>query len=199
MLPQSKCCSPSLTQNISLTAALDVITHEVSLVSPRLPVLVPCPSLVQQSPGGSGESGLALPRLRGRYRGNIRALASLSLHQQVARAPLPTLSLAPAPRYHCSDCQGPHRDVIPSRLLYNWDAAPRPVSRAAHTFLAHIAAKPLVNISTFNPSLAKIAPGLEEAARLRKQLTYLVAYLAACTRAQVRQEGRVDQAVEVCA
>ena len=84
-----------------------------------------------------------------------------------------------------------HDQIPASCLLYNWDAAPRPVSRAAHTFLAHISAKPLVNISTFNPSLAKIAPGLEDAARLRKQLTYLVAYLAACTRAQA--EG-----VKVC-
>ena len=131
--------------------------------------------------------------LSGQYSGRGKSATTPAGRQ----GPLP--SLAPVPRYHCSDCQGPHRAVIPSRLLYNWDAVARPVSRAAHTFLTHIAAKPLVNISTFNPSLAKIAPGLEEAARLRKQLTYLVAYLAACSRAQVRQEGRSYQPAEVCA
>ena len=177
-----------------------MITHEVSQDSPSPQSL--SQSLSQSSAmkprwvwrvrtGGVTTAG----PLSGPYSGPGKSVTTPAGRQGPPPRPLP----GPGPRYHCSDCQGPHRHVIPSRLLYNWDAAPRPVSRAAHTFLAHIAAKPLVNISTFNPSLAKIAPCLEEAARLRKQLTYLVAYLAACTRAQVRPEGRVGQTDEVCA
>jgi hypothetical protein len=87
-------------------------------------------------------------------------------------------------RYYCSDCHTGQTAVIPARLLYNWDAAPRPVARSSIIFLQHIAARPIIDMAVFNPGLARVAPALEEAGGLRKQLTYLVAYLAACTRAQ---------------
>lgn len=87
-------------------------------------------------------------------------------------------------RYYCSECHTGQTGTIPARLLYNWDIVPRPIAVSSSKFLDHIASKPLLNMSTFNPSLARVAPALEEAGRLRKQLTYLAAYLAACSRAQ---------------
>lgn len=93
-------------------------------------------------------------------------------------------SLILGPRYYCSDCHSGQQAAIPARLLYNWDAVPRPVARSSAAFLAAIATKPIVDLATFNPALARVAPAVEAAGRLRKQLTYLVAYLTACTRAQ---------------
>lgn len=91
-------------------------------------------------------------------------------------------------KYFCSDC---HTDqdstVIPARLLYNWDCAPYKVAKSSALFLRHVAAKPIVNIRTFNPALAKFVPALNTAHNLRQQLTYLSAYLTACSRAG--QEG----------
>ena len=91
-------------------------------------------------------------------------------------------------KYYCDDC---HTDtdlaVIPARLLFNWDGGSYKVARSSMIFLQAVASKPIITISSFSPSLARLAPVLDVAHRLRKQLIYLSAYLSACTRAS--QEG----------
>jgi len=137
----------SLTQNISLAAALDVVTQEAGL---------------EAQDWRCHDCGAAIGAIFGPW--HVCGLTS---------------------RYYCSECHTGQLAVIPSRLLYNWDIAPRPVAASSATFLSYVATRPIIDISTFNPSLSKVAPVLEEASRLRKQLIYLVAYLTACSRAQV--------------
>merc|ERR1719266_2157604 len=136
----------SLTQNISLAAALDVVTQEAGL---------------EAQDWRCHDCGAAIGAIFGPW--HVCGLTS---------------------RYYCSECHTGQLAVIPSRLLYNWDIRPRPVAASSATFLSFIATKPIIDISAFNPSLSKVAPVLEEASRLRKQLIYLVAYLTACARAQ---------------
>jgi len=136
----------SLTQNISLAAALDVVTQEAGL---------------EAQDWRCHDCGAAIGAIFGPW--HVCGLTS---------------------RYYCSECHTGQLAVIPSRLLYNWDIRPRPVAASSATFLSFIATKPIIDISAFNPSLSKVAPVLEEASRLRKQLIYLVAYLTACSRAQ---------------
>jgi len=136
----------SLTQNISLAAALDVVTQEVGL---------------EAQDWRCHDCGAAIGAIFGPW--HVCGLTS---------------------RYYCSECHTGQLAVIPSRLLYNWDITPRPVAASSAAFLSYVASKPIIDISTFNSSLSKVAPVLEEASRLRKQLIYLVAYLTACSRAQ---------------
>jgi len=136
----------SLTQNISLAAALDVVTQEAGL---------------EAQDWRCHDCGAAIGAIFGPW--HVCGLTS---------------------RYYCSECHTGQLAVIPARLLYNWDITPRPVAASSATFLSCVATKPIIDISTFNPSLSKVAPVLEEASRLRKQLIYLVAYLTACSRAQ---------------
>lgn len=87
-------------------------------------------------------------------------------------------------KYFCADC---HTDqdtaVIPARLLYNWDCNQYKVSQSSALFLRHVALKPIIDIRTFNPALSKFVPELATSHHMRKQLTYLSAYLSACARA----------------
>jgi len=147
--PSIRVPSLSLTQNISLIAALDVITHEVGLDS---------------QDWRCHDCSAAIGAIFGPW--YVCHLTS---------------------RYYCSDCHVGQTAVIPARLLYNWDATPRPVSKSSAIFLTYISTKPILDITAFNPSLMSVVPAVEEATRLRKKLTYLVAYLSACSRAQ--QEG----------
>ena len=91
-------------------------------------------------------------------------------------------------KYYCEDCHN-NTDLatIPARLLYNWDHTQYKVAKSSLLFLRSVSSKAMINISTFSPSLARIAPVLDQAHRLRQQLIYLSAYLTACPRAA--QEG----------
>ena len=91
-------------------------------------------------------------------------------------------------KYYCEDCHN-NTDLatIPARIMYNWDLGQYRVAKSSHLFLRSVSTKPMINISTFSPNLSRIAPVLDQAHRLRKQLIYLSAYLTACPRAA--QEG----------
>ena len=91
-------------------------------------------------------------------------------------------------KYYCDDCHtNTQAVVIPARLLYNWDGAQYKVAKSSMLFLQAVATKPIIDIRSFSPNLTKFAPCLDTSYRLRKQLTYLSAYLTACSRAG--QEG----------
>ena len=91
-------------------------------------------------------------------------------------------------KYYCEECHtNTDLAVIPARLLYNWDGETYKVARSSMIFLQAVATKPIITITTFSPSLARLAPVLDVVHRMRKQLVYFSAYLSACSRAG--QEG----------
>jgi len=87
-------------------------------------------------------------------------------------------------KYYCDDCHtNTQTTIIPARLLYNWDGGQYKVARSSMLFLQTVSTKPFIDIRSFSPNLSKFAPCLDTSYRLRKQLTYLSAYLTACSRA----------------
>ena len=90
-------------------------------------------------------------------------------------------------KYYCDECHTNDMMIIPARLLYNWDATQYKVARSSQLFLKSVSNKPIINVNSFSPNLSKIAPVLDNAHRLRKQLIYLSAYLTACSKAN--QDG----------
>eukprot|EP00090_Calanus_glacialis_P015181 TRINITY_DN24037_c0_g1_i1.p1 TRINITY_DN24037_c0_g1~~TRINITY_DN24037_c0_g1_i1.p1 ORF type:complete len:775 (-),score=278.46 TRINITY_DN24037_c0_g1_i1:166-2490(-) len=100
----------------------------------------------------------------------------------------PGLVCAFTRKYYCSECHtNTQTAVIPARLMYNWDGTQYKVARSSMVFLQAVATKPIIDIRSFSPNLPKFAQCLDTSYRLRKQLTYLSAYLTACSRAG--QEG----------
>ena len=87
-------------------------------------------------------------------------------------------------KYYCDECHtNTDTAIIPARLMYNWDAASYKVAKSSKMFLKAVATKPIFNAISFSPNLSKLAPVLDNAHRLRQQLTYLSAYLTACSKA----------------
>eukprot|EP00092_Neocalanus_flemingeri_P000913 GFUD01000971.1.p2 GENE.GFUD01000971.1~~GFUD01000971.1.p2 ORF type:complete len:422 (-),score=154.88 GFUD01000971.1:325-1590(-) len=148
--PSLRVVSLSLAQNISLTAALDLLCQETGLDS-------------------QGWQCQECSKAVGALFGPGRLCSFTS-------------------KYYCGDCHtNTQTAVIPARLMYNWDGAQYKVARSSMVFLQAVATKPIIDIRSFSPNLPKFAPCLDTSYRLRKQLTYLSAYLTACSRAG--QEG----------
>jgi len=148
--PSIRVPSLSLTQNISLTSALDQVTQEVGL--------------------------------------DMQGWQCAECSKSIGAIFGPGRVCSYTRKYYCEDC---HTDtqtsVIPARLMYNWDGAQYKVAKSSMVFLQAVATKPIIDIRTFSPNLPKFAPCIDTSYRLRKQLTYLSAYLTACSRAG--QEG----------
>jgi len=148
--PSIRVASLSLAQNISLTAALDLVCQEAGLDSQDWQ----CQDCSK----------------------SIGAIFG------------PGLVCGYTKKYYCSDCHtNTQASVIPARLLYSWDGIQYKVARSSMVFLQAVSTKPIIDIRSFSPNLTRFAPSLETSYRLRKQLTYLSAYLTACSRAG--QEG----------
>jgi len=148
--PSIRVPSLSLTQTISLTAALDQVSHEEGLDS---------------QDWQCDECNKSIGAIFG-----------------------PGRLCEYTKKYFCEECHtNIQTSVIPARLLYNWDGAHYKVSKSSMIFLQAISTKPIFDIRSFSPSLPKFAPCLDTSYRLRKQLTYLSAYLTACSKAN--QEG----------
>jgi len=148
--PSFRVPSLSLTQNISLTSALDQVTQEVGM--------------------------------------DMQGWQCAECSKSIGAIFGPGRVCNYTRKYYCEEC---HTDtqtaVIPARLMYNWDGAQYKVAKSSMVFLQAVATKPIIDIRSFSPNLPKFAPCIDTSYRLRKQLTYLSAYLTACSRAG--QEG----------
>ncbi|CAB1312353.1 unnamed protein product [Coregonus sp. 'balchen'] len=82
-------------------------------------------------------------------------------------------------QYYCDTCHQGDAIVIPSRMVHNWDLAPREVSRQAVKLLAQIEHEPLLNLDLLNPDLWEHAEAMAQAQSLRQRLPegMYVAYL----------------------
>eukprot|EP01062_Namystynia_karyoxenos_P042009 TRINITY_DN30673_c0_g1_i1.p1 TRINITY_DN30673_c0_g1~~TRINITY_DN30673_c0_g1_i1.p1 ORF type:complete len:675 (+),score=167.75 TRINITY_DN30673_c0_g1_i1:84-2108(+) len=73
----------------------------------------------------------------------------------------------------CRRCHGDKRHAIPARILRRWDFTPARVCNAAYAHLSEIWSRPLVHVDAVNAELYTRLPRLQQARRLRTQITLL--------------------------
>lgn len=83
-------------------------------------------------------------------------------------------------QYYCDTCHTGETSIIPSRLVHNWDLAPREVSVKAVRLLAQVDQEPLLNLEQLNPDLAKHSESMAQTRVLRLKLRLLGDYLLTC-------------------
>lgn len=84
---------------------------------------------------------------------------------------------------YCPECSGNESNVIPARIIHNWDFRKHPVSREAKELLKKYEAEPLLDLRILNPSLYDAVPELAATQVLRSQLGFLRPYLQTCSEA----------------
>lgn len=84
---------------------------------------------------------------------------------------------------YCPECSGSESNVIPARIIHNWDFRKHPVSREAKELLKKYEAEPLLDLRILNPSLYDAVPELAATQVLRSQLGFLRPYLQTCSEA----------------
>lgn len=87
-------------------------------------------------------------------------------------------------KHYCEDCHVDDKLVIPSRLLYNWDAKRYSVARTSFKFLQLARTLPIIKLREFNPKIKDFVPSIDTIMTQRKKLHYMHAYLTACSRAE---------------
>ena len=82
--------------------------------------------------------------------------------------------------YYCTSCNWNNREVIPARVMHNWDFEPRPVCRASKQFLKLMEKKPVLCIPDINPMLFCFIEELNMVKQMREKLLVMKGYLVAC-------------------
>ncbi len=82
----------------------------------------------------------------------------------------------------CEECHQDEAEVIPVKVVLNWDFRRLPVGHKAKAFLEAICSEPIVDAKNISPSLFEFAPELDDVLTLRKKLNYMSAYLQTCGR-----------------
>jgi len=83
-------------------------------------------------------------------------------------------------QYYCSTCHWNESQVIPARVVHNWDFSPRKVSRQSKHLLNLLASKPIVSIKDLNPALFNFVEDLRDVRALREQVLKMKKYLVSC-------------------
>ncbi|XP_068119881.1 pleckstrin homology domain-containing family M member 1 [Hyperolius riggenbachi] len=82
--------------------------------------------------------------------------------------------------YYCDLCHQDERSAIPSRIVHNWDATERPVSRQALNFLKTVQNEPLFHLKYLNEGLYEHTEMMAAMCCNREKLRLLAEYLMAC-------------------
>ncbi|CAG0878671.1 unnamed protein product [Darwinula stevensoni] len=82
--------------------------------------------------------------------------------------------------YYCYECHEEEKNVIPARMIHNWDFTAYHVSKEAKKFLQSIQNEPLLDIKSINPLIYSYYPEMQKIQELRRMLNYLRLYLMSC-------------------
>uniref|UniRef100_A0A0N4U387 DUF4206 domain-containing protein n=1 Tax=Dracunculus medinensis TaxID=318479 RepID=A0A0N4U387_DRAME len=83
--------------------------------------------------------------------------------------------------YYCEICfESGVLNIIPSRLIYNWDSRPRLVHPNNKILLDRINDRPFIRIDVLNPALYHHCPTMNTAKILREKLSFAAMYLLSC-------------------
>ncbi|KAH8358258.1 hypothetical protein KR084_010691 [Drosophila pseudotakahashii] len=82
--------------------------------------------------------------------------------------------------YYCSNCMDVELQLIPARIIYNWDFRKYSVSKRAATFLAEFRSHPFLDMQLLNPRIYFASDAMAELQSLRIRLNFIRAYLYTC-------------------
>ncbi|ALC42792.1 maker152 [Drosophila busckii] len=82
--------------------------------------------------------------------------------------------------YYCNKCMEAELQLIPARIIYNWDFRKYSVSKRAAIFLAEFRSQPFIDIQLLNPSIYFASDAMAELQSLRIRLNFIRAYLYTC-------------------
>ncbi|XP_017123689.1 uncharacterized protein LOC108143682 [Drosophila elegans] len=82
--------------------------------------------------------------------------------------------------YYCSSCMDVEMQLIPARIIYNWDFRKYSVSKRAATFLAEFRSHPFLDMQLLNPRIYFASDAMAELQSLRIRLNFIRAYLYTC-------------------
>ncbi|EDW33623.1 GL11774 [Drosophila persimilis] len=82
--------------------------------------------------------------------------------------------------YYCNSCMDVESQLIPARIIYNWDFRKYSVSKRAATFLAEFRSQPFLDMQLLNPSIYFASDAMAELQSLRIRLNFIRAYLYTC-------------------
>ncbi|KAH8290192.1 hypothetical protein KR054_000920 [Drosophila jambulina] len=82
--------------------------------------------------------------------------------------------------YYCNSCMDVETQLIPARIIYNWDFRKYSVSKRAATFLAEFRSQPFLDLQLLNPSIYFASDAMAELQSLRIRLNFIRAYLYTC-------------------
>lgn len=83
-------------------------------------------------------------------------------------------------RYYCNACHSGQENVIPARVVHNWDMRAYPVCNAHKSFLESIFMHPLIDLRATNCKLYSYVESLNHLQQLRRELHFIQAYLFTC-------------------
>ncbi|XP_041454725.1 differentially expressed in FDCP 8 homolog [Lytechinus variegatus] len=106
------------------------------------------------------------------------------------RAPLAFSGTQSEPRlcdysglYYCSLCHWNDLEVIPARVIHNWDFEPRKVCRQSKQLLKLMCSKAVLRIQDLNPLLFNYVEELSQIKKLREEILIMKVYFLSCRRA----------------
>ncbi|XP_030555698.1 pleckstrin homology domain-containing family M member 1 [Drosophila novamexicana] len=82
--------------------------------------------------------------------------------------------------YYCNTCMDSEAQLIPARIIYNWDFRKYSVSKHAALFLAEYRSQPFLDMQLLNPSIYFASDAMAELQSLRIRLNFIRAYLYTC-------------------
>ncbi|KAH8405480.1 hypothetical protein KR215_000803 [Drosophila sulfurigaster] len=88
--------------------------------------------------------------------------------------------------YYCNGCMESEIQLIPARIIYNWDFRKYSVSKHAATFLAEFRSQPFLDMQLLNPSIYFASEAMAELQSLRIRLNFIRAYLYTCAPASIQ-------------
>ncbi|KAL7737833.1 hypothetical protein ACLKA6_006213 [Drosophila palustris] len=88
--------------------------------------------------------------------------------------------------YYCNSCMESEIQLIPARIIYNWDFRKYSVSKRAAIFLAEFRSQPFLDMQLLNPSIYFASEAMAELQSLRIRLNFIRAYLYTCAPSSIQ-------------
>eukprot|EP00117_Sycon_ciliatum_P040711 scpid30216/ scgid29869/ Pleckstrin homology domain-containing family M member 3 len=91
-------------------------------------------------------------------------------------------------RYYCAECHLDEEELIPARLVHNWDFHKYKVCKDNLEVLHVMEEQPIIDLASTNPSLYTHISELQEAKLLRSQLKACYTYVSTCKDPKILEE-----------
>ncbi|XP_014672349.1 PREDICTED: pleckstrin homology domain-containing family M member 3-like [Priapulus caudatus] len=82
--------------------------------------------------------------------------------------------------YYCYECHENDENVIPARIIHNWDFRKHKVAKYTKLLLDRIQEEPLFDLGRLNPSIYGVVSEMHDILALRRRLNFLKTYLFTC-------------------